>query len=68
MNERVPPKGYEYITGEVRIDRPLSIHFYDGRVTEWVPKSHIEDPEEFEIGATIELLIPLWLAEQKGFV
>ena len=68
MNERIAPKGYEYITGEIRIDKPLSIYIWDGIRTEWVPKSQIEDPEEFEIGETIELLIPLWLAEQKGFI
>ena len=62
------PEGYEYITGEVRIVSDFAISFYDGARTEWIPKSLVEDPAEFEIGKTIELLIPEWLAIEKGFI
>ncbi len=62
------PKGYEYITGEVRIEREKSVLFWDGITTVWIPKSQIEDPTEFEIGETIELLLPEWLAAEKGFI
>lgn len=41
-------------------------------VTYWLPFSQIEleagvDPASIEKGATITILVPLWLATEKGF-
>ena len=62
------PHGYEYITGEVKIERDMAILFFDGARDVWLPKSQIEEPEEFEIGKTIEILIPIWLCEEKELI
>ena len=36
--------------------------------TAWIPQSQIdEDPEVWRPGDTGELVIPQWLAEEKGF-
>ena len=45
-----------------------------GEVTEretwfWLPKSQIEvDPEEYEVGDTVTVTLPEWLATEKGLL
>lgn len=41
----------------------------DKLITHWVPRSQIENEEEFdwEIGKVITFSIPRWLFEKKGF-
>ena len=35
----------------------------------WVPKSQIQNhPDELEEGASVDLLIPKWLATEKGLI
>ena len=62
------PHGYEEISGEVLIEKELAILFYDGAKKVWIPKSQIDDPSEFEIGKNFILLIPEWLAGEKGLI
>jgi hypothetical protein len=50
------------LNGEVRAETPLAILFYDGKTTEWLPKSHVEDNGD----GTITL--PEWLAQDKGLI
>ena len=65
----IPPKGYCYVEGEIKV-RPesgLAILFSDGDKEVWLPISQIEDEQENEDG-TVTLLIPEWLAEEKGLI
>ena len=45
-----------------------------GEITEretwfWLPKSQIEvDPEEYEVGDTVTVTLPEWLATEKGLL
>ena len=53
-------------------DKALLVYVDDPDCAEWVPKSQIEyDENEVECaraGDDIEINIPAWLAEQKGFL
>lgn len=51
------------IAGEVRGETDKAYRFYDGVRTEWVPKSQVEWDADEQI-----MTMPLWLAEDKGFV
>ena len=47
-----------------------AVLIHDGTRETWIPRSQIEapDPAEMEIGQHITLLIPEWLATEKGLV
>lgn len=70
MTRKLETKGLCYITCEVRrlTDKAALVH--DGLREAWLPLSQIEDPapEEMEIGQTIEVLMPEWLAKEKGLI
>ena len=70
MTRKLETKGWIEIACEVRhiTDRVVLIH--DGAHEAWIPRSQIEDPDpaDMEIGQHIELLIPEWLATEKGLV
>lgn len=70
MTRKLETKGWIEIACEVRIltDRAVLIH--DGTREAWIPRSQIEDPDpaELEIGSTVTLLIPEWLANEKGLI
>lgn len=70
MTRKLETKGWIEIACEIRIltDRAVLIH--DGTREAWIPRSQIEDPDpaELEIGSTVTLLIPEWLANEKGLV
>lgn len=40
-----------------------AFRFFDGKTTEWIPKSLCEWDEEIK-----EMTMPEWLAEEKGFI
>ena len=50
------------LAAEKRGETPLAFRLYDGKVTEWVPKSQVEDNGDGTF------TMPLWLAMDKGFV
>lgn len=52
------------IEGTIKVDRPQAILFSDGTVEVWLPKSQIE---EIEWGEN-KILIPEWLAKDKGLI
>ncbi len=72
-DNRIAPEGYCYVQGEVIYETASAVKFWDGtekdykKVEVWIPKSQIEDQEE-TTNDTVELLIPQWLAEEKGLV
>ena len=50
------------ISGEKRGETEKAIKWFDGKTTQWVPKSQIEDNGDGTIA------MPEWLARDKGFI
>ncbi len=61
-------KGYCYIACEIRRVTDKAVLIHDGTREAWIPRSQIEEPEEFEIGEHVEILMPKWLAKDKGLI
>lgn len=40
----------------------------DGGRQVWLPKSQIENPDDLSPGDSGEIIVPVWLAEEKGLV
>lgn len=51
------------IAGEVKGETDKAYRFYDGKNTDWVPKSQCEWDED-----TKTMQMPEWLAMDKGFI
>ena len=45
-----------------------AIYIDDGTVKAWVPLSMVKTEDEIELGKTITITIPQWLATDKGFI
>ncbi len=50
------------IAGELRGETEKAFRIYDGKNTEWVPKSQVEN------NGNGTFSMPEWLAEDKGFI
>ncbi len=50
------------IAGEKRGETDRGIRLYDGKTTEWVPKSQVEENDDGTF------TMPEWLAKEKGFI
>ncbi len=50
------------IEAEILIETEKAFRLYDGSVTEWVPKSQVEDNGDGTFTMSV------WLATEKGFV
>ena len=50
------------IAAEERGNTEKAFRLYDGRCTEWVPKSQVEKNNDGTY------TMPLWLAKDKGFI
>lgn len=50
------------IEGKVRGETEKALRIYDGKCTEWVPKSQVQDNEDGTF------TMPRWLALEKGFI
>lgn len=50
------------LAGEKRGETDKAIRLFDGKTTEWVPKSQVEDNGDGTF------TMPLWLAREKGFI
>lgn len=50
------------IAAQVRGETEKAYRLFDGKKTEWVPKSQVQDNEDGTF------TMPLWLAEDKGFI
>ena len=50
------------IAGEVRAETDKALRIFDGKKTEWVPKSQVEDNKDGTF------TMPEWLAQEKGFI
>ena len=51
------------IAGEIHGESDKAYRFYDGKKTEWVPKSQCEWDEKDKT-----MQMPEWLATEKGFL
>jgi hypothetical protein len=67
-HRKIETKGYVYVAGQIRHQTDRAVLFYDGTKEVWIAKTLIEDPEEFEAGETVELLLPEWLAVEKKLI
>ncbi len=70
MNRKLENDEFVEVDVEIRIVTEKAVFIHDGSRSEWIPKSQIEDPpdDELEVGKHVTLLIPRWLAEEKGIV
>ncbi len=50
------------IACEIKGETPAAYRLYDGKKTEWVPKSQVENNGDGTF------IMPIWLAEEKGFI
>lgn len=50
------------IRAEIRGESPKAWRLHDGTKTEWVPKSQVENNGDGTF------TMPVWLAQEKGFV
>ncbi len=50
------------IAGEIKGESERALRLYDGKTTEWVPKSQVEDNGDGTF------TMPEWLAKEKGFI
>lgn len=50
------------IAGELRGETERGIRIYDGKKTEWFPKSQVQDNGDGTF------TMPEWLAHEKGFI
>jgi len=52
---------------EAETDRAVGVSLdNNGDVDHWLPKSQIEWPETAEKGDRIDVVLPLWLARERG--
>lgn len=65
---RVRHHDFVEVTGEVRHRTASAVLFWDGDESVWIPLSQIEDETVLGDGKTVELLIPEWLARDKGLI
>jgi len=51
------------LSGEIRRETELAILFFDGKRETWLPKSQLKDITRYS--DEVEIVIPLWLAEER---
>lgn len=69
MTRKLETPGYTYITADIRAVTDRAVLIWDGDREVWIPKSQIEDPQEFHRGETgIEILMTEWCAREKGLI
>lgn len=50
------------VAAEIKGETEKAWKLFDGKVTDWVPKSQVEDNKDGTF------TMPIWLAKEKGFV
>lgn len=56
------------ITGIIEARTDSAILLNDGDIEEWIPLSQIELEFEVDVGEEVGILMPEWLAFDKGFI
>ncbi len=69
-NRKVETKGWCYIACEVKRKTASAVLIHDGTRDAWIPNSQIEDPDpaDLDVGQHVDLLLPEWIAREKGLV
>jgi len=68
---KLETKGYCHIACEIRAISERAVLVHDGARAAWLPKSQIEDPVDLtreHLGQAVEILLPEWLAKDKGLL
>jgi len=69
VTHKLETKGWCYVEGEVRHMTQRAALINDGERDAWLPYSQIEDGlETLETGKHVKLLVPEWLAKDKGLI
>lgn len=50
------------VAAELKAETEKAFRIFDGKVTEWVPKSQVEKNDDGTF------TMPMWLAKEKGFL
>ena len=61
-------KNYVELELEQLAGTPKALRVSDGTITEWVPISQFEDDPEYLDNGLVRIVIPEWLAQNKGFI
>ena len=61
-------KNYVELELELEHESEKALLVSNGITTEWVPKSQLEDDPEHLKNGLVRIIVPEWLAVQKGFV
>ena len=61
-------KNYVELDLEQLAETGKALRVSDGIITEWVPKSQLEDDPEHLDNGLVRIVIPEWLAMEKGFI
>ena len=61
-------KNYIEITVDIKHETERAYLISDGDNEAWIPKSQLEDDPEHVSGETYTIIIPEWLAQDKGLV
>jgi hypothetical protein len=56
------------ITAEIIHETDAALLLNDGTGETWVPKSQISYPDGAGAGDTVEVTMPEWLAQDRGFI
>ena len=70
MTRKLENKEFVEIACQVRFKTDRAVLIHDGTREVWIPHSMIEDPEPeaMNVGEHITLLIPEWIAKEKGLL
>lgn len=73
---KLETKGWTEIACEIRVTHNragkalAAVLIHDGAREAWIPRSQIEDPDPdaLRVGDHVTLLLPEWLAHEKGLI
>lgn len=70
MARKLESKDYVEIACQVRYKTDRAVLIHDGEREAWIPFSQIENlgPDDIEKDSYITLLIPTWMAKEKGLI
>ena len=61
-------KNYVELEVELLAETPAALKISDGTMEVWVPKSQLESEVEQLDNGLIQIVIPEWLAREKGLI
>ena len=61
-------QNYIEITVDIKHETDMAYLVSDGDNEHWIPKSQLQDDPEHISGTTFTMIIPEWLAQDKGLI